>query len=729
MNSSLRPTALALLVFGAPLVNSCSSSTEAASVPTAIVLTPAADTIHELGGTQQFTAVVNDQRGKPITTAVVTWSSSDTTKVKVGSTGLATAIALGGAQVTATSGAASKSAAVTVVQLAARIAKVSGDAQSGSVGQLLPQALVVQVVDSASNAVPAATVTFSLTGSTGSLGTPTPATGANGQAQTTWTLGSVPGGQGVRASVAGVASPAVFTATAAVGAPKSIVKQAGDGQTRGSGTVVLTAPAVSVKDTFGNAVAGVAVTFSVPDAASGSVTGASQTTNASGVATVGSWTLGAVGTDSLLATVNGTSLVAVFTATSQAIGAPANVAVLVGNNQPGLVGYGVNVRPAVLVTDASSSPVPNAAVTFAVQTGGGSVTNASVTTNASGIAQVGKWTLGAAAGVNTLTATVTGSGIAGNPVTFSDTAVAGEFTIQLQYYGNYTPTATEQAAFTAAVTRWEQIIYRHWGPPAPPINDTAGSCGAGEPAVTTTVTDLLVQVSFDSIDGPGKTLAEAGPCYLRIANGQTITGIIKFDTADVGGLISSGQLNVVVLHEMNHIFGFGTLWQLSFPFPDVNCLQLASSPPGTLQDTYFSCTGGTANALAEFDSIGGTTYAGAGQTYGGNKVPVENCANAPYTYPTCGAGTVNGHWRKTVFGDELMTGYISSGANPLSVVTIAADQDLGYTVNYDAADAYTQVFTAPAATGAARIYLGDDIRHGPIYAVDRSGVVRAVIVR
>jgi len=76
-----------------------------------------------------------------------------------------------------------------------------------------------------------------------------------------------------------------------------------------------------------------------------------------------------------------------------------------------------------------------------------------------------------------------------------------------------------------------------------------------------------------------------------------------------------------------------------------------------------------------------------------------------------------------------MTGYIDQGSNPLSVVSVAAEQDLGYTVNYDAADAYTHTFTAPSATGVTRVYLGDDIRHGPIYAVDRSGVVRAVIVR
>ena len=728
MNALKRPAGLLLVVLAPVLLSMCSSSTETKQ-PTAIVVTPGADTLRAIGRTQQFSAVVDDQHGQPITAAVVTWSSSDTTKVSVGATtGVATAVAPGAAQITATSGAANKSVAVAVVQVAAQVSKVSGDAQTNTVGKALAQPLVVSVVDSTAHVIAGASVTFAVTAGGGTAGSPTATTSANGQAQSTWTVGTTSGAQHMSAG-AGAAPPVQFTATATPGAANKISKQAGDGQTRGSGTLVLTPPSVVVRDTFNNAVPGVAVTFSVPDVASGSVTGASQTTNASGVATVGGWTLGAIGTDTLLATVNGTSIAATFTATSQAIGAPANVALLVGDHQPGLEGYGVNVRPAVLVTDAGSSPVPNATVTFAVASGGGSVTGGTATTNGSGIAQVGKWTLGAAAGVNTLTATVTGTGITGNPVTFTDTAVAGQFTVQVQYYGNYTPSAAEQAAFAAAATRWEQIIYRHFGAPTL-VQDAAGTCGAGEPALNTTVTDVLILASFDSIDGPGKTLAYSGPCFLRFSNGQTAVGVMKFDTADVAALVSAGQLDEVVLHEMNHVLGFGTLWSLAGSgFPDPDCLQLPSDPPGTLQDTYFTCTNGGSNAIAEFDSIGGATYAGAGQTYGGNKVPVENCANGPYTYPTCGAGTVNGHWRETVFGNELMTGYINSGSNPLSVVSVAAEQDLGYTVNYDAADAYTHTFTAPSATGVTRVYLGDDIRHGPIYAVDRSGVVRAVIVR
>jgi hypothetical protein len=202
---------------------------------------------------------------------------------------------------------------------------------------------------------------------------------------------------------------------------------------------------------------------------------------------------------------------------------------------------------------------------------------------------------------------------------------------------------------------------------------------------------------------------------------------MKFDTADVGSLIANGQLDAVVLHEMNHVLGFGTLWQLSSPFPNVNCLQLPSSPPGTLQDTYFSCSGGTAYAAAEFDSVGGTRYTGAGQAYGGHVVPVENCANAPYTYPTCGEGTVNSHWRTTVFGNELMVGFLP--ANPaLSVVSLGSLQDLGYTVNYAAADPYGggSGLKAPPVESVGRVFLGDDTHHGPLYAIDRSGRITLV---
>ena len=55
--------------------------------------------------------------------------------------------------------------------------------------------------------------------------------------------------------------------------------------------------------------------------------------------------------------------------------------------------------------------------------GGGSILgSATVLTGSDGISRVGGWTLGASPGPNTLRATVTGTGITGNPVTFTATA-------------------------------------------------------------------------------------------------------------------------------------------------------------------------------------------------------------------------------------------------------------------------------------------------------------------
>src|SRR5206468_3538723 len=82
-----------------------------------------------------------------------------------------------------------------------------------------------------------------------------------------------------------------------------------------------------------------------------------------------------------------------------------------------------------------------------------------------------------------------------------------------------------------------------------------------------------------------------------------------------------------------------------------------------------------------------------------------------------GTGTVNSHWREPTFVNELMTGYINNGPNPASVVTIASLEDLGYTVNYGAADAYVHTFTSSPALRAAAaplVDLHDDVYRGPI---------------
>jgi hypothetical protein len=181
-----------------------------------------------------------------------------------------------------------------------------------------------------------------------------------------------------------------------------------------AGTASSPAPSVLVKDQKGAPMSGAVVNFLVLSGG-GSVSAATATTNASGVATVG-WTLGAtVGANALNASV-GTLTAITFTATSTA-GAASTVAKTAGDNQTASEGHVVTVAPSITVKDANGNPTGSVAVTFAVATGGGSVTGGTTTTNTFGIATLGSWTLGSA-GINTLTATAQGL----PPVTFTATA-------------------------------------------------------------------------------------------------------------------------------------------------------------------------------------------------------------------------------------------------------------------------------------------------------------------
>ena len=73
--------------------------------------------------------------------------------------------------------------------------------------------------------------------------------------------------------------------------PGKLIFEAGNMQTAPVGQPVPIRPAVKLTDAYGRPAAGWTVIFSVWSGG-GSVTGDSQKTNADGIATVGSWTLG-----------------------------------------------------------------------------------------------------------------------------------------------------------------------------------------------------------------------------------------------------------------------------------------------------------------------------------------------------------------------------------------------------------------------------------------------------
>ena len=108
-----------------------------------IAITPPSATLESVGATVQLEAVVHDMEGAVISGAPVEWSSDDPAVAAVDTKGLVTAVSNGSAQISATSGSASETAEITVMQSASRITITPPSATLESVGVTLQLESVV----------------------------------------------------------------------------------------------------------------------------------------------------------------------------------------------------------------------------------------------------------------------------------------------------------------------------------------------------------------------------------------------------------------------------------------------------------------------------------------------------------------------------------------------------------------------------------------------------------
>ncbi|QIK77871.1 hypothetical protein G7077_02030 [Sphingomonas piscis] len=159
---------------------------------------------------------------------------------------------------------------------------------------------------------------------------------------------------------------------------------------------------------------------------------------------------------------------------------------------------------------------------------------------------------------------------------------------------------------------------------------------------TTTVDDITISAELGAIDGVGNVLGQAGPTSVRTGSNLPATAQMQFDIADVTDMGVS-VFSEVVLHEMSHSLGFGSIWDR---------LGLVSNG---------NYTGAAANDA--FHRLGGT-----------GSIQVEQDG---------GAGTAGSHWDEELYNNELMTGYINDGNNYFSEMSVAAFKDLGYTLRTD----------------------------------------------
>ncbi|MEX5730249.1 hypothetical protein Ga0609869_003602 [Rhodovulum iodosum] len=224
------------------------------------------------------------------------------------------------------------------------------------------------------------------------------------------------------------------------------------------------------------------------------------------------------------------------------------------------------------------------------------------------------------------------------------------FNIVVNFTGGLS--ATQQTVFSSAENFWESII-------------TGNRYDLALP-------DLVISAAGVAIDGVGGILGQAGPQTLVRTNGApqdyayADTGIMQFDSADLGALEAAGTLFDVIVHEMAHVIGFGTLWDAP---------SLSPALAGT-QSVYT-------------DESGQYTGSYALDTY---KAEFSPAASFVPVDIVSGPGTRNAHWDETLFGDgsglDLMTGFIGGPtlladsplvATTLSDTTIASFADIGYT--------------------------------------------------
>lgn len=235
------------------------------------------------------------------------------------------------------------------------------------------------------------------------------------------------------------------------------------------------------------------------------------------------------------------------------------------------------------------------------------------------------------------------------PVGASAATLNNPFDIAVNFTGGLS--ATQQSVFSAAESFWESRI-------------TGNRYDLALPA-------LQIGASGAVIDGVGGTLGQAGPQTGLRTNGApqdfayATSGIMRFDTADLGALETSGRLFDVIVHEMAHVIGFGSFWNPAAAF--------GSFFAGT-QNVY---TDGTGQYTGAFGLAAYNAEFGLNEGY----IPVELDG---------GTGTADAHWDEETFAGgslDIMTGFLG-GVSPdadaplvgstLSDATVASFADIGY---------------------------------------------------
>lgn len=272
------------------------------------------------------------------------------------------------------------------------------------------------------------------------------------------------------------------------------------------------------------------------------------------------------------------------------------------------------------------------------------------------------------------------------PETIRSFLNAGTYLVQVFSYSgqtanynlatNFTPTASDSQKFSiilqydSSVTSLSSVGQAAINQAAQAAVDFWQNAIPTRSAITNS-SDLTITISGRSLDF--NTFAVAGPVFssdrktVTIASGNAYinTQRLDFFTANIS------YLKLIMIHEFAHVLGFGTLWEpIKFDTGNGTSLTVGKTLVNRTTATYTTK-----------DSLGNATY--ASWAYGDlvgtrtpTAVPIEPGIFA--------------HWDETRFGKESLTPFAEAVGvvTPVSLLTLAALRDLGWNINYGAAQLY-----------------------------------------
>ncbi len=483
-----------------------------AAVPVGeVVVTPATANV-VVNTTLDLTAVARDASGVLINKPVV-WSSADPLIALVSSTGRVRGVAVGTARIEATVDGQTGTSTITVVPVPVASVALTLTDSSLNVGQTAQGAVVLR--DAAGNILTGRPITWT---SSAPLVATVNASGL---------VTAVNGGAANITATSGTVSASVNVVVSAVVGSLSVQTQPAGAV---SGSVFTTQPVVRILDANGNLVAtgpsSVLPVTVTRASGSASLGGTTTVTAVNGVATFTNlaFTGAGIGAHTLRFSTVSPALEVTSASFNVAPGAATTLTAVSSLSQSAAAGALVSAPPSVRVSDASGNPVSGVSVTFAVISGGGTITPAStatVVTNASGVAALTQWRLGTIAGANSVRATA--AGLTGSPITFSATGTVG------------TPTQLAVLTQPAGAISGRALTTQ----PVVEIRDAAGNrvtgasdavtvsvaTGSGDVAGTVTVNAVNGVATFTNvrIDGAGAHTLRFAAAGLTSATSASIT--------------------------------------------------------------------------------------------------------------------------------------------------------------------------------------------------------------